>query len=469
MSHTADLINEVNSLETEIWDLASKVWKLSELGLEEKESSALEENYLKKNGFTISDKGIGGLDYSWIATWGSGTPVIGITVEFDALPNLGNEPVAEKTPRKDGNPHGHGCGHNLIGAGAICAAVALKKHLEKNHISATIKVFGCPAEELFTGKNFMAQAGAFNNLDACLHWHPFNKTTAFNAKTTAVSSMRIEFFGKTSHSGNEPWEGRSAAHATEIFLHGINTMREQMLPEARVHYLVEKLGEAMNIVPDYARLGVLFRGPNAENAARHMKWIEDIATGAALMTQTTAKFTNLSGCYNLLPNQVMSDRVMQHLSLLGAPKWTTEEQEFAKTLQRNGGYKESGLDTAVTPDLKGMAIGGSTDVGDISNIVPTMGIVTACWPLGIPAHTWAATASNGMSIGKKGMFRAAEAIALTGLDLITDKDFLAAAKKEFVERTGGKKYQSLCPANGSVLAAEHHALHADSHDAIQHL
>lgn len=469
MNHTADLIQEVNALETEIWDLASKVWKLSELGLEEKESSALEENYLKNNGFTVSDKGIGGLDYSWIATWGSGKPVIGITVEFDALPNLGNESVPERMPRKDGNPNGHGCGHNLIGAGAICAAVALKNYLEKKNINATIKVFGCPAEELFTGKNFMASAGAFDDLDACLHWHPHNKTTSFNARTTAISTMRVEFMGKTSHSGMAPWDGRSAAHATEIFLSGINVMREHMLPEARVHYLIEQVGSAINVVPDYAKLSVLFRGPNAENVALHQKWISEIATGAAMVTQTTAKFTNLAGCYDLLPNQTISDRVMHYLSELGAPEWTPEEQKFAKKMQKNEGYSEIGLDSTISPDFKGAPVGGSTDVGDISYITPTMGVVVACWPQSFPAHTWAATSCNGMSIGKKGMLRAAEAMALVGFDLLTDSAFLNAAKQEFTERTRGKKYQSLCPAGGSILSAEHHAYHVDSHDVIHYL
>lgn len=191
-----NLLDEVNLQEADIWHIAQKVWTLSELSLEEKESSALIAKYLQNNGFNISDHGVGGIDYSWIATWGNGKPIIGFTAEFDALPELGNEPVPNKTCRKDGNPNGHGCGHNLIGAGAICAAVALKRYLEKNTINATIKVFGCPAEEVITGKNFMAKAGVFNDLDACLHWHPLNITTVLNVSTPATSNIRIEFLGK---------------------------------------------------------------------------------------------------------------------------------------------------------------------------------------------------------------------------------------------------------------------------------
>jgi len=465
---TMNLINEVNSLENEIWSLAHKIWDLSELSLEEQESSALEAKYLAGNGFAISNHGIGGLDFAWIATWGSGKPVIGITVEFDALPGLGNEISAMKMPRKDGNLNGHGCGHNLIGNGAICAAVALKNYLEKNNINATLKVFGCPAEELITGKNFMARAGAFDDLDACLHWHPLNKTMAINVNTSAISNLRVEFFGKTSHSGLAPWAGRSAAHAAEIFVHGVNAMREHLIPEARVQYLVETSGSAVNVVSDYAKINIIYRGPKVENVMKQVTWINDIAKGAALMTQTTSKVTDLAGCYDILPNQAMADRVMKYLNQCGAPQWTSEEQEFAKQMQKSEGYEELGLSSVITPDPKGIAIGGASDVGDISYITPTMGVAIACWPLGFAPHTWAATSCNGMSIGKKGMMRAAEILALVGLDLITDAEFLAAAKVEFLERTGGKPYQSLCQSDVPPLAAEH--LHqVDTHDAVHYL
>lgn len=381
---------------------------------------------------------------------------------------MGNEPVPNKTCRKDGNPNGHGCGHNLIGAGAICAAVALKRYLEKNTINATIKVFGCPAEEVITGKNFMAKAGVFNDLDACLHWHPLNITTVLNVSTPATSNIRIEFFGKNSHSGMAPWEGRSAAHAAEIFIHGINVMREQLVPEARVHYLLEKAGSAVNVISDYAKINVVYRGPNAENVAKHMDWINDIAKGAALATQTSEKVSELAGCYDLLPNQTMADRIMQYINKLGAPEWSLEEQEFAKKMQKEEGYKEEGLSAVIFPDPKGKSIGGATDVGDISYIAATTGLAVACWPLGFAPHTWAATACNGMSIGKKGMMRAAQILALTGFDLVTDSVFLASAKHEFLQRTGGKKYTSLCRSDIPILAAEH-AHHIDSHDMIHNI
>lgn len=465
---TMELTNEVNLLESEIWGIAHRVWELSELSLEERESSALEAQYLAQKGFTLSDHGIGGLDYAWIATWGSSGPVIGIAAEFDALPGLGNEIVSVKMPRKDGNPNGHGCGHNLIGVGAIGAAVALKNYLEKHQINATIKVFGCPAEELITGKNYMAKAGAFEGLDACLHWHPFNKTSTFNVKTPAVASIRVEFFGKTSHSGVAPWLGRSAAHASEIFTHGINVMREHMLPDSRVHYLVEKSGIASNVISDYSRIMLGYRGVDAENVRDQAAWIRDIARGAALATQTRTHITDLAGCYDILPNQTIADRIMFHLNELGAPKWSAEEQEFAKQIQKSEGYELSGLSDVITPDPKGMPVGGASDVGDISYITPTSGILVACWPIGFAPHTWGATVCNGMSIGKKGMMLASTVLALTGLDLITDNALLTTVKNEFNERTGGKPYKSLCELDTPPLAADH-VHHVDTHDAIKHL
>jgi aminobenzoyl-glutamate utilization protein B len=291
---------------------------------------------------------------------------------------------------------------------------------------------------------------------------------AFNVNTASISNLRVEFFGRTSHSGLAPWAGRSAAHAAELFVHGINAMREHLIPEARVQYLVETSGSAVNVVSDYAKINIIYRGPNVENVMKQVTWINDIGKGASLITQTTNKVTDLAGCYDILPNQAMADRVMEYLNQRGAPQWTSEEQEFAKKMQKSEGYDEQGLSNVITPDPKGISVGGASDVGDISYITPTMGLAVACWPLGFAPHTWAATACNGMSIGKKGMMRAAEVLALVGLDLITDAEFLAAAKSEFLERTGGKPYQSLCKSDVPPLSAEH-LHHIETHDAIHHL
>jgi len=230
MSDYGKIDREVNALSDTIWDMATKVWSFAELGFAELESSAYEAGVLAKSGFKIGDRGIGGIDTAWIATWGKGAPVLGILVEFDALPDLGNEAVPTKTPRRDGITNGHGCGHNLIGSGAIGAAIALKNHMEKEGIPGTIKVFGCPAEELLAGKNYMAQAGAFDGLDACLHHHPGPINAAANFHSTAATDLWIEWEGTAAHAAQAPWDGRSSVQAAQLFLHGVDMMREHILP-----------------------------------------------------------------------------------------------------------------------------------------------------------------------------------------------------------------------------------------------
>ena len=460
------IVQEVKQIENEIWKLAVDIWNYNELSLDEVQSSQAAAKFLAERGFTLSHAGIGGIDTAWIASWGSGDPVIGFTAEYDALPNLGNDTVACRCPRKDGNTNGHGCGHNLIGAAAVGAGVALKQYIEKHSLAGTIRIFGCPAEELLTGKNYMAKAGAFDGLDACLHFHPFPNTTVINVKTTAYQSMYVEFKGTSSHSGVAPWLGRSALHAVEIFLHGINVMREQMVPEARVHYIIQQGGSAANIVPDYAKINIVYRGPNAENVSKYADWIHRIADGAAQITETAAIVTDICACYDLLPNQVLADCISKHLQVLGTPEWSEGEQQFARKIQCAEGINELGLATAITPDMKGAAVGGTTDVGDISYIVPTSGVAVSCWPLLFAPHTWAATACNGMSIGKKGMLRAIEVLALTGLDLISDPQLLAKAREEFISRTKNKPYKSLCSADKPILAEGHEHFISSGHDEM---
>ena len=456
------IARQVEAVADTIWDMASNVWTFAELGMEEKQSSSYESAVLEKNGFTISDRGIGGIDTSWIATYGSGTPVIGILVEFDALPDLGNEPVATKTPRKDGVTNGHGCGHNLIGSGAIGAALALKAQMEKESIPGTLKVFGCPAEELLSGKNFMAKAGAFKGLDACLHWHPADVNTVWNINSTAASDFWFEWHGITAHAGAAPWDGRSALQAAQLFLHGVDMMREHILPTARMHYIITEGGNAVNVVPDYAKVVFRYRGHNAEDVLKNVEWVKDIAKGAALATQTKVETTALDACYDCLPNQTLADRMMAHIHRLGPCEWSDEEQAFAKTMQKEVGVPEDGLATIISPDPKGAAFGASSDVGDVSYNTPTMGAIISSWPRRVPPHQWGCTACTGMSIGRKGVLKAAHVLAATGLELFTDAELRSAAQAEFDDRTGGKPYQSLCEKDGPV--GGHRPEHHEGHD-----
>ncbi len=443
MTEYTKLEKEVNAQADVIWDMASNVWTFAELGFQEEQSSAYESEVLEKNGFTISDRGIGGIDTSWIATWGKGSPVLGILVEFDALPGLGNEPVPTKTPRKDGITNGHGCGHNLIGSGAIGAAIALKVHMEKEQIPGTIKVFGCPAEELLAGKNYMAAAGAFKGLDACLHHHPGPINAAMNFHCTAAMDLTIEWAGTTAHSGQAPWDGRSSVQAAEIFLVTVNMMREHILPTARIHYYIADGGHAVNVVPDYAKVVFRYRGPSTDNVVQNIAWVKDIAKGAGLATQTKEKITVLTGIYDLLPNTVLAERVTEHLKRHFPIKWTDEEHAFARSIQKEMGKPEDGMATDVWPTPDAPEAGGSTEVGDVSWNTPTMGAVFSAWPQNIAPHQWGCTACHGMNIGQKAVIQGAQVLAAMGLDLLTQPDLLKAAKAEFDKRTAGKTYKSI--------------------------
>jgi aminobenzoyl-glutamate utilization protein B len=472
MKDYTKLENEVDAVADDIWDMASKVWEFAELGFEEVQSSVYEAGMLKKHGFDIVDKGTGGIDTAWVAQWGSGSPVIGILVEFDALPGLGNDTVPTKTPAKSGNTNGHGCGHNLIGSGAIGAAIALKAHMEKERIAGTIKVFGCPAEELLAGKNYMAQAGAFEGLDACLHHHPGPLNAALNFHTTAAMDLTIEWKGTTAHSGQAPWDGRSSVQAAELFLHGVNMMREHILPTARMHYYIADGGHAVNVVPDYAKVVFRYRGPSTDNVLKNIAWVKDIAKGAALATQTKENVKVLTGIYDLLPNMVMADRITEHMNRYFPIEWTQEEQAFAKAIQKEMGKPEDGMTTTVLPTPQAPEAGGSTEVGDVSWNAPTMGAVFAAWPQNISPHQWGCTACHGMSIGHKAVIKAAHVMAAMGLDLMTDSKLMSDAKIEFEKRKGGKVYKSIneaqSPAEGRLDLEHRSHLECVIHSTMEH-
>lgn len=341
------LDKEVASVADDIWDLGRNVWEFAELGFAETKSSALASAMLEQHGFSISDRGIGGLDTSWIATWGSGSPTIGILVEFDALPGLGNDTQPTKTPAPSGNTNGHGCGHNLICSTSIGAAVALKTHMEKEKIPGTLRVFGCPAEEKITGKNYMAQAGAFEGLDACLHNHPGPLNTVWNFHSTAMVDLIVEWKGITAHAGATPWLGRNAVHAAEIFLVAANMMREQMLPTARLHYRILNGGLAVNVVPDYAKVLIRYRGPSADNVTKYKDWLIDMAKGAALSTQTEETVTLITGTLDVVGNDPLAKNVYGHMERYFPIGWTDDEQTYAKAIQKEMGLPENGMADAM--------------------------------------------------------------------------------------------------------------------------
>ena len=424
---------------------AQKLWDLSEVSLLEEKSSAYLKGVLKKNDFKITSEGTANVPTAFIAEYGSGEPKLGIMLEYDALPGLGNEPVAKKQPRKDGITAGHGCGHNLIGAGALGSALALKNIMKEKGISGTLRVYGGAAEETEGAKVYMAREGLFNDLDAMLHTHPLDVAAVMNVRTSAQGQMHIEFTGKTAHAGQAPWLGRSALDAVELFLHAVNNMREHVKPTARIHYVITNGGLAPNIVPEKASVKLIFREASRTDVEAGVAWIKEMAKGAALMTQTKALAVDFYGMYDLLPNTPLAQRMQKHYEMVGVPKFTKEEQDFAKAIQKEVGVAQTGMTTKVLPLPNEPKLGGSTDVGDVSWIVPTMGVIVPGEPQGISVHTWMATSTHGTSIGKKAAVTASKVMALTGADILTDAAFRKKVKEDFAKRTQGFTYKSPIP------------------------
>jgi aminobenzoyl-glutamate utilization protein B len=423
--------------------LAGDLWQLAEVSLQEVESVRRVVDVLRAEGFTITRQGAGGLPTAFLAQWGSGSPLLGVLVEYDALPGLGNEALPYRQARTDGTASGHGCGHNLLGAAAIGASLALKRLMSAAGLPGTLRVYGCAAEEAEGAKVYMAREGLFRDLDAALHWHPGADASVSNYRTAAVNSVRIEFFGRASHAGGVPWLGRSAVHAAELCAHGINLMREHVEPTARIHYVYEKAGDAPNVVPDYARIRLYVRDIDRAHVEASSAWIKHIVEGAALATQTRAEALVYYGLYDLLPNQPLAKRMQEHLQRVGVPVYTPQESAFAEEVQRNFGVEPQGMTREVQPlcaDTR--TFGFSTDVGDVSWCTPTMGCALPTVPLNVGLHTWAATACHGTSIGLKGMLHAARVLAASGIDILVDPALRQAARADFLHRTSGSSYVS---------------------------
>jgi aminobenzoyl-glutamate utilization protein B len=425
--------------------ISAEVWELAELSLEEHESAKVHVRELEEAGFEIAT-GTAGVETAFLAErrFGDG-PVVGFLAEYDALPGLGNEAVPRQQPRGDGNTSGHGCGHNLLGAALTGAAIAAANALEAGGGSGTVRVYGCAAEEAEGAKVYMARDGLFEDVDACLHWHPWSIAGVLNMRLAAVNTVRLAFHGRTAHAGMEPWSGRSALDALELAAHAINLMREHIEPTARTHYVYEEAGEAPNVVPDYARMLLLIRDIDRAHVVATTEWVKQIAEGAALATQTRAEVDVFFGMWDLLPNTPLAERMQQHLEAVGVPAWTDDEQAFARECQANMGLPEAGLATNVVPLQPEVAIGGSSDVADVSWNTPTMGVVMPTVPLGVSMHTWAVTACGGMSIGLKAALAATDVLTRTALDVFADAELRAAARADFERRTEGVEYVSPIP------------------------
>ncbi|MFQ5604806.1 MAG: amidohydrolase, partial [bacterium] len=383
-------------------EIATTLWKFSETALQEKRSAEFLIERLKNAGFTV-ESNVADLPTAFVATFGQGAPVIGILAEFDALPGVGNAPVPERRARADGVKSGQGCGHNLFAAASVGGAIALKNVLAENNLSGTLKLFGTPAEETVVGKVYMAKAGVFDGLDAVIDWHPGTDNKVKNQPGRAMNNFEVEFFGQAAHGAADPWNGRSALDAVELMDYGVNLMREHVKPTTRIHYVISSGGEAPNVVPEYAKVWYFVRDINREEVQKYYQRILKIAEGAALATETTHKVHLITGVHEYLLNRPLQEAMQKNLELVGPPKFSETDQEFARTLQRNVGKEEKGFNAKIEPlaDEPGPPEGGSTDVAEVSWIVPTAGFRVATAAESVPWHSWATTACHGTEAARK--------------------------------------------------------------------
>ncbi|MFO7769727.1 MAG: amidohydrolase [bacterium] len=431
----------------ELVRLSDAIWSYAELALREHRSAAELADYLEVNGFRVT-QGVAGMPTAFVAEKGRGKPVIGILAEFDALPGLSNTTDPRKEAVEQGAP-GHGCGHNLFGAASTGAAVTAAQVLEEEGLEGTIRLFGCPAEETVVGKVYMAREGVFDGLDACLDWHPSSRTRVDFSRTRAMNNFTVEFFGQTAHGAGDPWNGRSSLDAVELMNHAVNMLREHVKPSTRIHYVISDGGGAPNVVPAYAKVWYYVRDLERDGVESTYEWVLEAARGAAIATRTEHEVFLTTGVHSYLLNRPLTELVDRNLRAAGPPEWTEEEQAFARRIQEELGRPTAGLDEEIgeMPAEEKPAGGGSTDVAEVSRIVPTAKFRVASMPREAPGHSWAVVSCGGMSIGHKAVITAARTLSAAALELAVSPEVIEAAWEEFREKTEGEPYESPIPAD----------------------
>ena len=450
-------------------EMAKKIWQNPQLAYEETFASELQMSALKIEGFTIQTP-IGEAPTAFVAEYGTGKPVIGLLGEFDALPGLSQTVSTTREEIVPGGP-GHGCGHNLLGTAGVEAAIALKNVMDLDEITGTIRYYGCPAEEVLSGKTFMARAGVFNDIDCALTWHPGTSNMAVNTSMQAMVSIKFHFKGITAHAAGAPYAGRSALDAVELMNVGANFLREHVMDGSRIHYVITNGGLAPNIVPDEASVWYYLRAATKEQVDDMLNRVKKIAEGASLMTETNVVSEILAFAYETLPNEVLNDVMYKNMSMMDPPVFTYDEQSYAQELVSTidpkivemsrsmlGTKGNEILPTEYVHDksVLGKSMAGSSDIGDVSWITPMGQVMTTCAPVGVQLHSWQATAAFGTTLGMKGMHLAAKTMALTALDLLQNKELVEKAKVEFLENTKGKPYIPGIPEHVKPVKVSEH-------------
>lgn len=434
-------VASIEAHQKDLIQLSDQIWRFAETALLETKSSKLLADYAEQKGFKV-ERGVAGMPTAFVATYGDGKPVIGIMGEFDALPGISQKATPVKEPLEAGGA-GHGCGHNLFGSASLGAAIAIKEQIEAGKLKGTIRYYGTPAEENYGGKAYMLREGMFKDLDVCLAWHPSTEIGSDTESSQAIVDFIVEFKGKASHAAADPWNGRSAVDALELFTHSLNLMREHVKPTVRMHYVIQKAGDVPNVIPEYSKLWVWVRDSKRSGVEPLLERARKIAEGVAIATETESKFTIQSGSYEMLVNFTGQRTLHNNLQWLGPLKFTEEEHQFAKAIQKATGVPEKGLNSEINPfnDKPGEPDGGSTDVGDVSWVTPTVHLSVTTAPADAPWHGWPVVACGGMSIGHKGLIYAAKALAATMVDFYLDPAQREKIRKEFAEQTKGTTYK----------------------------
>ncbi|MDG1911648.1 MAG: amidohydrolase [Flavobacteriaceae bacterium] len=428
------ILNSIDDQKADYSKIAQQIWSHAEMGYQENQSSALLQKTLESEGFKIT-AGVAEIPTAFVASYGSGGPVIAILGEYDALPGLSQKALPYKV--SNGGKAGHACGHHLFGTASAAAAIALKEYLIAENKPGTIRFYGCPAEEGGSGKVYMTRAGLFDDVDVALHWHADSKNAASIRPALANKSAKFRFYGVSAHAAGAPEKGRSSLDAVEAMNNMVNMMREHTTESTRIHYVITQGGKAPNVVPDFAEVYYYARHATRDEVVNVFDRIVNAAKGAALGTGTTMDYEMIGGTHELLHNETLQRLIHKNLETVGGYTYTDEEIAFAEKISESLGIPLNTQYTEwVAPYSSSSKAGGSTDVGDVSFAVPTAGLRAATWVPGTPAHSWQAVAAGGTDIGNKGMMVAAKTLALTAMQLIDSPKIIVKAKEEFLQKRG---------------------------------
>lgn len=435
-------------------ELQKKIWATPELGFLETKSSALLQAHLQEKGFNVQAN-VAGMPTAFVAEYGAGKPVIAVLAEFDALPGLSQDTVPYRKPLIEGG-NGHGCGHNIFGVGAVAGAVSIKEWLAETGYVGTIKVYGTPAEEGGGGKVYLVRDGYFNDVDIVLDWHPGTSNGVSVGTGTAIQMIDYSFYGVASHAAGSPDKGRSALDGVEAFNYMVNLLREHVPISSRIHYVITHGGEAPNVVPDYAKVSYYIRSPKREELKELVEWVGQAAEGAARGTQTRVESEVISGFYERLNNRTLAELVQKNLEFVGGVHYDERERKFAeeivKGLNKDVSILKQAVEVRPLREEVPSTGGGSSDVGDVSWVVPTVSFTTASFIPGSAGHSWQNVASTGTTIGTKALLNTARVFALSAIDLYKDPKLVEKVKNEFNERRGDNfKYEALLGERAPAL------------------